>query len=75
MTLENALIGRTYIVESIDLGRVTARRMEALGLTRGTVIKLLNKSRNGSIIIKVRGSRLALGKEIAASIQIREANV
>ena len=71
MTLQNALIGSTYIVNSIDLDLAVARRLEALGLTKGTDIVILNRNRSGSVIIKVRGSRLALGKNIASLIQMR----
>ncbi|NLK29130.1 MAG: ferrous iron transport protein A [Clostridiales bacterium] len=73
MTLGNATLDLTYIVVSLELELVTMRRLEALGLTRGTKIKLLNRNRSGSVIIMVRGTRLALGKKIAESIQMREA--
>ncbi|MBH1940350.1 ferrous iron transport protein A [Mobilitalea sibirica] len=73
MTLLNATIGYTYMVNSLELDKVTVRRLEALGLTRGTKIKLLNRNRGGSVIFMVRGSRLAVGKKIADSIQMREA--
>jgi len=73
MTLASARLGGTYIVNDLRLDMVTMRRLESLGLTRGTKIKLLNRNRSGSVIIMVRGSRLALGKNIAESIQMREA--
>ena len=49
------------------------RRLEALGLTTGTQITVLNKKQNGALIVKVRGTRFALGQHIAAGIQIEEA--
>jgi ferrous iron transport protein A len=73
MTLASARLGGTYTVIDLGLDMVTRRRLEALGLTRGTKIKLLNRNRSGSVIIMVRGSRFALGKNIAESIQMREA--
>lgn len=73
MTLASARLGGTYTVIDLELDMVTRRRLEALGLTRGTKIKLLNRNRSGSVIIMVRGSRFALGKNIAESIQMREA--
>jgi len=73
MTLASARLGGTYIVSDLKLDMVTMRRLESLGLTRGTKIKLLNRNRSGSVIIMVRGSRLALGKNIAELIQMREA--
>lgn len=74
MTLNDAKIGSVYTVNSLDLDRATTRRLEALGLTKGTDVKILNRNRGGSIILMVRGSRLALGKKIAETIQTREAS-
>ncbi|MDF2612016.1 MAG: FeoA family protein [Lachnospiraceae bacterium] len=74
MTLQNAKIGSVYTVNSLELDTATMRRLEALGLTKGTQIKILNRNRGGSVILMVRGSRLALGKKIADSIQMREAS-
>ncbi len=74
MTLRDAKIGAAYIVSSLNLDMVTRRRLEALGLTRGTVISILNRSRNGAVILMVRGSRLALGSKIADTIHMKEAS-
>ncbi len=73
MTLGNAGIGGSYRVNSMDLDTVTMRRLGAMGLTKGTGIKLLNCNHGGSVIIMVRGSRLAVGKKIAESIEMEEA--
>jgi ferrous iron transport protein A len=74
MTLREAKIGATYTVISLDLDMVTRRRLEALGLTRGTDINILNRSRSGAVIVMVRGSRLALGGKIAETIHMKEAS-
>jgi ferrous iron transport protein A len=74
MTLLDAKIGTTYTVSSLNLDIVTRRRLEALGLTRGTDINILNRSRSGSVIVMVRGSRLALGGKIAETIHMKEAS-
>lgn len=73
MTLADARLGGTFTVGILELDMVTMRRLEALGLTKGTKIKLLNRNRSGSVIIMVRGSRLALGRKIAEAIRMREA--
>lgn len=74
MTLQDARIGATYTVSSLNLDIVTRRRLEALGLTRGTDINILNRSRSGAVILMVRGSRLALGGKIAETIHMKEAS-
>lgn len=70
MTLENAKIGIIYKVKSMDLEVAIKRRLEALGITRNTAVKVINRNNSGSIILMVRGSRLALGRKIAESIQM-----
>ncbi len=74
MTLREAKIGANYTVSSLNLDMVTRRRLEALGLTRGTDISILNRSRSGAVILMVRGSRLALGSKIAETIHMKEAS-
>ncbi|HKL99210.1 MAG TPA: FeoA family protein [Mobilitalea sp.] len=72
MTLQNAKIGSIYKVQSMDLDNITMRRLGAMGLTRGTSIRLLNRNRGGSVILMVRGSRLAVGEKIAESITMED---
>jgi ferrous iron transport protein A len=74
MTLQNAKIGVTYTVKSLELDMVTMRRLESLGLTEGTNVRILNRNRGGAVIIMVRGSRLALGDKIAETIHMKEAS-
>jgi ferrous iron transport protein A len=73
MTLADGKIGEIYTVSSLNLDQAIMRRLEALGLTRGTDIKILNRNRQGSVILMVRGSRLALGRKITETIQMKEA--
>jgi len=70
MNLSNGLIGHTYIVEDIQLESSIMRRLQMLGLTQGTSVELLNKKRNGALIFKVRGTRFAIGKNVAEGILI-----
>ncbi|MDF2474069.1 MAG: hypothetical protein K0R92_909 [Lachnospiraceae bacterium] len=72
MTLRDAQVGQNYIVKELDLEQVIKRRLEALGLIHGTKVQLLNQNRKGDVVFKVRGTRLAIGDKIAASIFIEE---
>lgn len=65
-----AAIGGTYEVCGIELPRATQMRLTALGLTAGTKIRVLNNKRSGSVIFHVRGTRLAVGREIAEHIYV-----
>lgn len=71
MTLANAEVGNTYIVQSMNLELETRRRLGALGITKGTNIRMMNRNSGGAVVFMVRGSRLAVGKKIAESIEIR----
>lgn len=74
MTLKDAKIGGNYTIGSLKLDQTIMRRLEALGLTSGTSVRVINRSRGGSVIIMVRGSRLALGSKIAETIHTKEAS-
>lgn len=70
MTLRKAKPGSIFTVGDINLDIATSRRLEALGLTKGTDVRILNRNNGGSIILMVRGSRLALGSRIAEAIHV-----
>ncbi len=65
--------GSVYQVKSVMVDERLTRRLEALGVNEGTKVTLMNKKGSGTLIIKVRGTRLALGKRIAEGIEIEEA--
>ena len=48
------------------------RRLEALGMTRESVITVLNRKGKGIMIIKLRGTRFALGYNMTKNITVRE---
>ena len=72
MILKDAQIGRTYTVESVRLPFQLERRLEALGMTRKTSISVLNRKGKGILIIKLRGTRFALGYNITKNITVKE---
>lgn len=72
MQLNEGEVGKKYKVEEMHLTLEVERRIEALGMTCGTVVTFMNKKRHGAIIIKVRGTRFALGRSIAEHIQVKE---
>lgn len=72
MKLHEGMVGKSYLVTSIVLEDKITRRLEALGVNERTQILVLNKKRSGTIMIKVRGTRLALGGSIADGIEIAE---
>ena len=73
MELREGQIRSTYIIDMIELPEQTEKRLEALGLTQGTPISILNKKGRGTMIVQVRGARFALGHGITKKIMVKEA--
>lgn len=73
MKLYEGEIGKSYIVQEVMIEERLTRRLEALGVNEHTKVTVLNKKKSGTLIINVRGTRLALGQKIADGIEIREA--
>lgn len=73
MKLYEGQIDKTYLVTSIMVKDSIERRLEALGVNEMTPITLMNKKGTGTVIIRVRGTRLALGRKISEGIEIKEA--
>lgn len=71
MPLSNGEKGREYVIEKIRLPLNITKRLEALGMTNGTSVRVLNSKGHGILIIKLRGTRFALGKNITKNIMVR----
>ena len=73
MTLNDGEVNAEYIVEKLCLPIHMEKRLQALGMTSGTKVILLNNKSGGTLIIKVRGTRFAIGKGISKNIEVRRA--
>lgn len=71
MFLRNAEVGKEYIVSGLWLDKKLARRLETLGMTRGCRILVMHKKASGTMVVKVRGTRFALGGGIAQGIALQ----
>lgn len=74
MTLQEGSVGSFYKVEAIHTEESVERRLGAIGLNPMTQVQIVNRKRNGSMIIRVRGTRWAMGKAITNGILVREAD-
>lgn len=72
MTLYEGIVGNYYEISGIYVENNITRRLEALGMNDKTKIYIMTKKKHGAMIVKVRGTRLALGKHIAKSIEVKE---
>ncbi len=72
MSLFDGTKGNSYEIKGLYVEEGITRRLQALGLNDGTVITVLNRKKNGALIIRVRGTRLAVGKHISQGIEVKE---
>lgn len=72
MTLQEGRSGESYTVKALELPINLERRLEALGLIEGSEIAVLRKKRHGAMIVKVRGTRFAVGYGISTHIEVEE---
>ena len=61
MRLKEGKNGRTYVVERISIELNLERRLEALGLTEGSKITVLNNDKKGAMTVKFRERGLHSG--------------
>lgn len=73
MLLKDVDAGQNCIIEKIDLPFQMERRLQALGMTREAMVSVLNRKGKGIMIIKLRGSRFALGYHMTKNISVRKA--
>ena len=70
MTILEGTVRESYTVTDMQMEENIMRRLESLGINSGTRVELMNRKKNGTIIIKVRGTRWAIGKDIAVGIKV-----
>ena len=73
MLLKDIQAGESCIIEKINLPFQMERRLQALGMTLETTVSVLNRKGKGIMIIKLRGSRFALGYNMTKNISVRKA--
>lgn len=72
MNLKQGKNNMTYLIQNLDIELQLERRLEALGLTEGSQVKILNNDKKGAMTVKFRGTRFALGRRIAEQITVEE---
>lgn len=69
MLLIDGKKGYTYTVRSVTTADTRLeRRLRMLGMTDGSSVSILGKKHGGNMIIKIRGTRFAVGNEITKSV-------
>ncbi len=70
MPLTHVNEGTHAILKSIDGGRQLRGRLAALGLLPGAQLQVVQNSGQGPFVVAVRGSRIVLGRGMAARILV-----
>lgn len=70
MKLSEGNVGEEYIIGKMELDAHTMHRLEMLGMTIGTRLSVLGKKRGGPMIIKVRGTRFAVGRRFTKGVEV-----
>ena len=72
MTFYEGEKGSTLLVLRMALPVQTERRLEVLGMLEGTRIVVVNRKKRGAMIVKIRGTRFAMGQSITRHIEVKE---
>ena len=70
MKLKEGKNGQTYKVIGINIQKDLERRLEVLGLTEDSLIRVINNDKKGSMTVRFRGTRFAFGRRIAENITV-----
>lgn len=73
MQLSFAPIGQSATITSIHANESVCKHLNNLGFTVGSTVKPLLES-GGSLILEIRGGRLALDRTLALKIQVEGGN-
>lgn len=63
-------VGEKGIVVRIAGGHGACKRLNELGLVPGTKVEVVNKIASGPVMIRVKGSKLALGRGLANKVEV-----
>ncbi len=70
MTLTMVNEGTRTTLRSVEGGRQIRGRLAALGLLPGTELEVIQNSGHGPFVVAVRGSRIVIGRGMAARIAV-----
>ena len=69
-TLEHLSVGATAVVRELDGGNEFSGRLAAMGLVLGAALQVMQNSGKGPMLVRVRDTRLALGRGEAQRILV-----
>jgi ferrous iron transport protein A len=64
--------GESGIVNLIDTGIRLYNRLASMGISDGTLLKVVLNKKNGPVVVDVDGNRLAIGRGMSSKIFLKE---
>ena len=71
MKLQELTLGKDAEIEEISLDKTLTERLATLGIKPQSRIHLLQKKKDGTVILKVCGVRFAIGGGMTDKIEVR----
>jgi len=71
MTLSDVADGQRVNIVAIDGGHGVTRRLAAMGMLPNAEVEVIRNGHPGPFIVRVRGTRIALGRGVAHKILVR----
>lgn len=72
ITLLKLHVGEKGKITRIIGGQSACKRLNELGLVPGVQVELVNRISSGPVMIRVKGSKLALGRGLAQKVEIEK---
>jgi ferrous iron transport protein A len=63
--------GRTVHISAFDTDLVVGRRLMAMGMLPDSRVEVIRNGHPGPFIVRVRGTRIALGRGVARKIMVK----
>lgn len=71
MTLNAGQANHSYWIEHLDLPPALGQRLEAIGMTKGSAVHVVSNKNRGTMIVKIRGARFAIGRGVTENVHTR----
>lgn len=70
MPLSMGTINQDLVINDIQASEQIKMRLWSLGFTKGTTVRIMQDGKDGTILLKVRDSKIALNKALAFTIKV-----
>jgi ferrous iron transport protein A len=72
ISLSDLPVGENAIIQSFHVGRAEGNRLVSLGFTPGVKVNIAQNFGRGPMIVKIRGTQVALGRLEAGRIFVEK---